>query len=124
MVACLSGIPGSISAAPPPSTVRPMMLQEQDSSSLIEDNSIRLLTWTRSFRADGVARAEAVSALAYAFGGSRRTARLHPRLDPLPDIGVDVLPVLEGPFEHLAADAAEQAARDLIDQLRPPLLVA
>jgi len=42
------------------------------------------------------------SALAHAFGGLRRTPRVHPFFDPSPDIGVDVLPVLERPFEHLA----------------------
>ena len=60
---------------------------------------------------DGVA-AEVASALAHAFDGLRRAARMHLRLDSPADISIDILPVLEGPFEHLAVHAAEQAARD------------
>src|SRR5690606_1441558 len=37
-------------------------------------------------------------------------------LNPAADIGIDRLPVIERPLQHRRADAAEQAARDLINE--------
>src|SRR5690606_22253447 len=60
---------------------------------------------------------------AHAFGGLRRAFAADLRLDSPPDIGVDVLPVLDGTAEHRLAHPAEQAAGDLVDQ-RLAVLVA
>src|SRR5690606_36374742 len=56
------------------------------------------------------------SGLAHTRGRLWRAAAAHLILDATTDVRVDSLPVVECPFEHRAAHAAEQAAGHLIDQ--------
>ena len=57
------------------------------------------------------------SAFARAFGRLRRGAGAHLVLDALADTGIHILPILECAAEHRLADAAREAAGDLVDQL-------
>src|SRR5690606_18158844 len=56
------------------------------------------------------------SCFAHARGGFFGASTAHALLDPPADIGIDVLPVLEGALQHGAAHATEQAAGNLFDQ--------
>src|SRR5690606_26410603 len=61
--------------------------------------------------------------LTHSFGGFAALAVPNFFLDPGANLGIDVLPVLEGAAQDRLAHAAEQASSDLIDQLAPLLFV-
>src|SRR3546814_9924092 len=63
------------------------------------------------------------SAFAHALGGLGCGAGANLLLDAATDVGIDILPIGERLAQDRLADAAQKAAGDLIDQLRPLRIV-
>src|SRR3546814_6557623 len=63
------------------------------------------------------------SAFAHALGGLGCGAGANLLLDAATDVGIDILPIGKRLAQDRLADAAQKAAGDLIDQLRPLRIV-